>query len=355
MEARPRLTAVTLVPVLIALGAFALWASSAGQQAHLASQPDAAVATPEDATVADLGPAAADLSFNPGWVGSPCQHDADCIFEGGFCLLPEEGFPGGHCTLPCQHTCPDRVGDLYSQTFCMEDPSFSQHGVCVARCNLHLTTSGCRPGYACATVLRLRDNLTRLVCLPDLGTQPPATECTQELDRMGLQYSRPDLEDSLARAAREGDPLPISTHCQVDTPVLLASPLHGVDFREAGQRFAEHLLVACRFAPVLDRLAALLAEAGVVEVQHVGTFNCRSIAGTRSLSGHGRGLAIDVVGFERSEGAAIEVQRDWTGTAERQAFLRQLVQRIREARLFDVVLTPASNEAHADHLHLEIR
>jgi len=45
---------------------------------------------------------ASDRNFNPGWIGAACRQDQDCTFAGGFCLLPDEGFPGGTCTQRCQ-------------------------------------------------------------------------------------------------------------------------------------------------------------------------------------------------------------------------------------------------------------
>lgn len=297
----------------------------------------------------------ADRNFNPGWIGSACSHDGDCSYDGGFCLMPEEGFPRGHCSARCEKFCPDRQGDFYSVTFCVADPTYADSGICLARCNLHLTPSGCRPGYICTSLQRRDESLAQLVCLPDRGTPPPPTECTRELDRLGLVYTRPDLADAPSRPARPGEPPPRQEICQIDTPVLLNSPIGTVDYRQKGQRHADHLLLACRMALRLERLSELLSDAGVVEVEHNGTYVCRGVAGTLSLSGHGHALAIDVTGFERARGAPVSVRADWSGAdPKRRRFLRELVARIRQAKIFDVVLTPESDDLHMDHLHLEI-
>ncbi len=298
----------------------------------------------------------ADRNFNPGWIGSACGHDRDCPYEGGFCLMPEEGFPRGHCSAKCKKFCPDRKGHFYSATFCIDDPTYADSGICLARCNLHLTPSGCRPGYICTSLQRRNESLVQLVCLPDRGTPPPPTKCTRKLDRLGLVYTRPDLADAPSRPARPGEPPPRQEICQIDTPVLLNSPVRTVDYRQKGQRHADHLLVACRMALAVDRLSALLRDAGVVEVEHNGTYVCRGVAGTRSLSGHGHALAIDVTAFERAQGSPVSVQADWSGPdPDRRRFLRNLVTRIRREKIFDVVLTPHSDDLHMDHLHLEIK
>jgi len=295
-------------------------------------------------------------TFNPGWIGAPCRHDLDCPFSDGFCMLPEEGFPRGQCSRPCRKFCPDRAGDNFATTFCMEDPSYIGKGTCAPLCDMRLTLTGCRPDYICSTVQRLRENMTKLVCLPDRGTPPPATECTRQLDRLGVRYTRPDLPDALAIGAAPGDLPPLRDLCQIDTPVLLASPLAGVNYRLEYRPRPEQVLVACDLALALVPLSELLAQLGVVEVEHAGTYNCRGVAGTRSLSGHGNALAIDVMAFRRGSGALLTIKDNWSGGPdEQQRFLHKLVERIRGERIFGLVLTPDSNEAHADHLHLEVR
>ncbi|MBN2360846.1 MAG: extensin family protein [Deltaproteobacteria bacterium] len=297
-----------------------------------------------------------ELAFNPAWIGAPCRHDLDCPFAEGFCMLPEEGFPRGQCSRPCRKFCPDRAGDSFTTTFCMEDPSYIGRGTCAPLCDLRLSPTGCRPGYVCSTVQRLRENMTKLVCLPDLGTPPPPTECTRQLDRLAVRYTRPDLADALATGAGPDDLPPLRDLCQIDTPVLLASPLRGVEYRFERRPRPEPVLVACEMALALVQFSELLVQLGIAEVEHAGTYNCRGVAGTRSLSGHGNALAIDVVALRRAGGGRVSVEDHWSGgTAEQQRLLRQVVERSRDERIFTLILTPDSNQAHADHLHLEVK
>jgi hypothetical protein len=80
------------------------------------------------------------------------------------------------------------------------------------------------------------------------------------------------------------------------------------------------------------------------------------VAGTRSLSGHGHALAIDLTGFERAQGSPVSVLADWSGPdPDRRKFLRDLVSQIQKAKLFDVILTPKKGGLHRDHLHLELK
>jgi len=336
---------------------YGLWALRPDKGAS----PDAGVQAPpppiDAGQAADLpfGERPADKNFNPGWIGSPCEADSECPYEGGRCLRADEGFPGGVCSLRCERLCPDQRGARYAPTFCVESQVKGLSAMCVSQCNLHLTRSGCRPGYVCTSLQRREARTTRLVCLPDLGSPPPSTACSERLDKLGLIYARPDLSDAESRAASPGDPLPRQGVCQLDTPILLASPLMGVDFRAKELRFADHMLVACAFAEALSRLAGLLAEEGVVEVEHNGTYVCRGISGSATLSGHGRGLAIDVEGFERAVGSPLSVLKDARGkNKERRLALQKIIRRIRASKIFDKVLGPSNNAAHLDHLHLEI-
>ncbi len=313
---------------------------------------------PADAGAPDAGPPpvpAADLTFNPGWIGSACRSDGDCPYSGGFCLLDEEGFPRGTCSAPCSDRCPDRQGDLYISTVCVSDPSHAGgRGLCLAGCNLHLTPSGCRPGYICTSVVRRSDLSARLACEPDYGTPFPENDCTRGLSQRGLVWSHVQLADSLVRRT-PGAPPPRTDICQIDTPVLLSSPVCGVDFRHRGERFADHLLVDCEMALALEKLARLLAERQVVEVEHNGTYVCRTVAGTGTLSGHGRARAIDIVAFTPPLGESLDIARWYADKGKNGRFLRQLTAAIRAAKIFDRVLTPDNSPTHQDHLHLEIK
>ncbi|HUU01428.1 MAG TPA: extensin family protein [Myxococcota bacterium] len=348
---------ILLAVILLVIGGAAWLIWQAEQPGSVSPDRSAPPVNPPPTTV-DAGTAAAsaaDRNFNPGWIGAACSADGDCDYSGGFCLLPEEGFPHGYCSQLCRHICPDRKGALYSPTFCIEDPTYGRTGICAAQCNLHLLKTGCRPGYICTSLQRIGESIVRMVCLPDRGTPFPATTCTRKLDKLDVAYARPDLADAPSRAARSGDSPPDQPTCQIDTPVLLSSPIHGVDFRHKGQRYADHLLVACRMALAVEKMSVLLTRLEVVEVEHNGTFVCRGVAGTHHLSGHGRGLAIDITGFERAQTAPVNVAGDWNGPEpNKKKFLRKLLGRLQDSHIFDVILAPDNSPSHQDHIHLEV-
>ena len=82
-----------------------------------------------------------------------------------------------------------------------------------------------------------------------------------------------------------------------------------------------------------------------------GSYNCRRIAGSNRLSEHATANAIDIAGVRLAGVREIMVARDWRGSGDRAAFLRDLHDGA--CRLFAVVLSPDYNAAHRDHLHLD--
>lgn len=89
----------------------------------------------------------------------------------------------------------------------------------------------------------------------------------------------------------------------------------------------------------------------VTRIEHVGSFNCRRIAGSAAMSEHATADAIDIAGFRLADGRRIRVLGDWAGPSAKSAFLRDI--RDGACGVFATVLSPDYNAAHADHLHLD--
>lgn len=89
----------------------------------------------------------------------------------------------------------------------------------------------------------------------------------------------------------------------------------------------------------------------VVRFEQLGTYNCRPIAGSATLSQHSYARAIDIAGFVLSDGTRITVANDWTKGGAKAAFLRDV--RDGACGLFATTLSPDFNAAHRDHLHLD--
>jgi hypothetical protein len=150
--------------------------------------------------------------------------------------------------------------------------------------------------------------------------------------------------------------------------LLLDGPLNGVRFEHSGNS-PLHSALDCRLALALLAWTPVLREFGVTRIQHMSTFRPNSrVAGTARASGHARALAIDLRYVEFEDGTRLDVLTDWS-SRERgappcthppdepgpSAVLRQIVCRAVEAELFQVVVSPHHNDAHANHVHLEVR
>jgi hypothetical protein len=91
------------------------------------------------------------------------------------------------------------------------------------------------------------------------------------------------------------------------------------------------------------------------------------VSGSAKQSGHARGLALDVASLEMRDGRKLSVEEDWTQRARgaepcadypqdsaNGRALRGIVCDAFERALFPTVITPHYNDAHANHVHMEL-
>ncbi|WP_294195389.1 extensin family protein [uncultured Sphingomonas sp.] len=104
---------------------------------------------------------------------------------------------------------------------------------------------------------------------------------------------------------------------------------------------------------VLAAAARRHFDARVTRIDHFGSYSCRRLYGrdAGAWSEHATADAIDIAGFQLSDGTRISVARDWSGGGAKAAFLREV--RDGACGLFATVLSPDYNAAHRDHFHLD--
>lgn len=90
----------------------------------------------------------------------------------------------------------------------------------------------------------------------------------------------------------------------------------------------------------------------VASFEHMGTTNCRNIAGGGRMSEHATGNAFDISAFRLTSGRRITVIAGWQGKADEQAFLRAV--RDGACDIFGTILSPDFNAAHRDHFHFDM-
>lgn len=289
-----------------------------------------------------------------GFIGSPCDSDADCPYEGGICLPEADGFPDGHCSAVCDEYCDDAEG--YPTTFCvaadavLDAPDLGGAG-CVSRCDFaSYPYEGCREGYGCLKTPRANDPDTETwACLP--GAAPPLPSCLADLAGRGVPFSFPIIADAVPADAP-------SLVCHVEEPIAFHPGYLGVDLQFDDDPPAP-VEGACAMGQALADSIEDVADDGVVAIHHFGTYVCRTIAGTSTLSRHAYGDAIDVARFTFDDGSVYSVLDDWetddpTPESVAGAWLYDTAYGWHDALLWNVILTPDYNAAHANHFHLDL-
>ena len=309
---------------------------------------DTAVDTPADGEPdGDPGPL--------GFIGSPCASDADCAYDGGVCMT---GAPAGMCSSECDLYCPDLDG--HPTTFCVDGaslpaeatpPGFTE-GACFSRCDYGIFPgTGCREGYGCATRPRANEpDTTSGVCVP--GEGDPTTPCMDQLIALGVSF-----EPSSAAPEHPADHPELT--CMIEEPLILHTPVHGVEILSYYSGSPSNPYMACNAALALVRTIDDLVPHGVVAIRHMGTYNCRVIAGTSTLSRHSYADAIDLGGFDLSDGTQYTLEADWEHDTETPAppggeFLHSAAHRWYDAWIWNVILTPNYNSDHDDHFHVDM-
>lgn len=189
-----------------------------------------------------------------------------------------------------------------------------------------------------------------------------AERCEQALREAAVAFERAGPAGAVAEPVRLRGP--------VGDGVLIRT--HGPEPRVRGaRRGADPRLDAvfdCRLVLALRTWASWVRAAGFEVIEHVSVFRPRArVASTGRPSGHARALAIDVLALVRPDGTRFTILDDWTSRARgeepctphqepaEQARVRELACRASREGLFQVVITPHHDVAHANHLHLEVR
>jgi hypothetical protein len=88
-------------------------------------------------------------------------------------------------------------------------------------------------------------------------------------------------------------------------------------------------------------------------VLNASSYRCSRIAGSRTVSEHASGNALDVRGFQFSDGSLFDVEKKGFFSFRQKSF--QSAVRESACRYFGTVLGPGYNHAHRDHLHLDAK
>jgi hypothetical protein len=174
-----------------------------------------------------------------------------------------------------------------------------------------------------------------------------ATACATKLKAAGFEIEPAE------------PPLATNEFCRIEAPVRLKAVPAPMRPNMAVQ-LTDKPVLACRFAEPFGRwigdlvapLAAGIKDAELKAVRTGPGFECRNRnrAAGGKLSAHAQGLAIDIVGFELANGSTLRIKRD-AGSAQDPALAAL---RTAACGWFTTILGPGSDEAHHDHLHVDI-
>ncbi len=150
----------------------------------------------------------------------------------------------------------------------------------------------------------------------------------------------------------------------LDTPVAIPNyMINGVFYRWYWGTDA-NMLLDCRMVLALFIAAPVFRKHGFDEVLYTSTYRYTRISGTRRLSRHASGNAIDVKALRGPNGAVVVVERDWhihKGTVEDcvgplppgpARKMREMICEFETLPIFGGILTPESDYDHRNHFHV---
>ncbi len=191
-------------------------------------------------------------------------------------------------------------------------------------------------------------------------------------------YANLTNEEALAELKARGVPFAPLTTAQpgVRLPGRLTGRLHGVWIHsvlpEEQRATTPFEILDGRLALALDDFSKILARHDVVEVVHFTMYRpARTTPDDKNAPQfrHPGGLAIDVGAMKKRSGHWLAVGPHWPSLiggktcgagarsllARRGRELMSIVCEASDQRIFTYTLTPHFNQAHADHLHMEIK
>jgi hypothetical protein len=219
---------------------------------------------------------------------------------------------------------------------------------------LDLSPSGRAPAPHTAASAGLVDTTQHAATATDIRSPrlpQTAAACAASLKQAGVEYRE------ISTAAADG----------IAWPMVLDGPIAGVRIEGSALPDAETNYLDCRLAATLLAWAPSLRARGIVGVEHFSMYRALSrVDGTEKLSGHAAGRAIDLGRVELQDGRTLTILDAWKNRKANAdpcgkwrddddgRLLRELVCDAAQRGLFQIVVTPHHNAAHANHVHLEI-
>ncbi len=159
-------------------------------------------------------------------------------------------------------------------------------------------------------------NQIRLILLDGQGP-----DCLAELEDLGVNFTTLGDQGTKKCPVLNAVKLLNLGHTNISTPVVLS-------------------------CPAATKLAHWARDIKAQRISHVGALNCRNMRGSRIMSEHSFGLAIDITAIDDAV-----VSKHWTDVGARGKKLRSAAQIA--CQHFSNVLTPNTNKLHKGHFHFD--
>lgn len=186
---------------------------------------------------------------------------------------------------------------------------------------------------------------------------PPVREALREDD---FHYSACLLDLSLMGADYSEMP-PVTEadapDCGIARPILLRAPLPGIEIPGGAPMRCETAWHLAHWLKDFVRPASTLlpGQPRITALEPGTTYQCRQTVGNGGgkLSEHAFGNALDIAGFRFQDGTKLEIAPRQDSGDMNEAFQRAITGAA--CLHFTTVLSPGSNAAHENHLHLDIK
>ena len=206
--------------------------------------------------------------------------------------------------------------------------------------------------------------LPAMALLSACGSVVPEATKRQSVARSTAVFSpRPEARQCLAQlGATQANFIPMpDRYFERGCSTLNSARLSGLRSDDAMLSLANLGPVTCPMASTfaawarygVDRAARQLLGSPLVQIETMGSYSCRNVAGTARRSGHASANAIDVSAFILADGRRVPVLGGWSGgSATERKFLRIVHASARKR--FGTSLGPDYNAAHANYFHVEV-
>lgn len=150
------------------------------------------------------------------------------------------------------------------------------------------------------------------------------------------------------------DPVSSGKSCGIAHPVKITAIAKGVAMKPAATM---NCAAAARISQWVEDEVKSAARWKLwkrpTAVLNASSYRCSRIAGSRTVSEHAKGNALDVRGFAFSDGSVVAVEKKGFFSFREKGFQKAV--RHSACRYFGTVLGPGYNYDHRDHLHLDAK